>query len=74
MRYKFLKEPILDYIKNNSDKQLSSIDIVSHFVLVKQTLTALKELENEGIITRTDNLLGGWNGNHCYKIIKHKRT
>lgn len=64
--YDYLKIPIIEFIKKSV--RPTSLDVVTHFILVEPTLIALKELVNEGRIIRVDGVAEGWNLNHYYKI------
>jgi len=66
----WLKNAIVEYLRNRSDKRPNSIDICSYFKMrVDLTYSALRELEAEGRVVRHDLILGGWNGNHYYQAI-----
>lgn len=57
----YLKQPIIDYIKNNSDRHLDSVDICSHFQLrVDITMSAIYDLVQDGYITRHTSGLSAW--------------
>lgn len=67
----WLKLAIIEYIKNNKDTRLNSIDIIHHFKLrVDITFIALKELEKELRVVRNDLFWEGWDGNHYYTLSK----
>jgi len=67
----WLQNAIVQYIRNNSDKRLNSIDIVSYFKLqVDITLQAISDLEKAERLSRHDGMAGGWNGNHHYEVIE----
>jgi len=65
-----MKPKIVEYLKSNPDRRPDSISICSHFkdVRVDITYTALRELENEGKVIRHNGALGGWGGNHYYRV------
>jgi len=52
MAEQYLKDAVLEYLKDNPDKRLDSVDIVSYFKLRADFITdALWELEEEGHVT-----------------------
>ncbi len=72
MAYEYLKQPILEYLQKCPRNDADSISICSYFGLsIDITLTALRELENEGrVVRRNFGTLEGAGGNYYCEAVK----
>lgn len=66
MEFDYLKKAIYEYLKNNKDKNVDSVDVCYHFKLrVDIICTLLNEMENENVIRR-ENYFGS---NYRYIVL-----